>query len=321
MNDERRVPWREVTPVPDVNGTLAPLLKTVDSLRGAWEEWLKDATPEERGEAQQRRLRRHAIETGIIERLYDLDWGVTEALAAEGLSSDVANRVGGVGDDTLRLIRSQYDALHYLTDLVGSGRSGLSLIVAYLEDQQKDLRDSLRMLDPHSRLTLFEGKPPEENAHWWKWQLREAAQSLDFHANLAEGSWWAHLRMDLLGARLRFLVAVQRVGPGESGMLAVTVYAEMVYPDAVPAEPGSDETSIVSEPEPALELAPTDSVTFFYTDETSIVSEPEPALELAPTDSVTLAYTDHAQERWPEIEDLIRRTLRAATGRFVERLG
>jgi hypothetical protein len=30
--------------------------------------------------------------------------------------------------------------------------------------------------------------------------------------------------------------------------------------------------------------------------------------------------SDHVQH-WPEIEDLIRRTLRAAAGRFVERLG
>src|SRR5260370_42379644 len=116
MNDERRVPWREVTPLPDVNGTLAPLLKTVDSLRRAWEEALRDATSDELAEARERRLRRHAIETGIIERLYDVGWGVTEALVAEGLSSEVASRAGGVGDDTLRIIRSQYDALQYVTE-------------------------------------------------------------------------------------------------------------------------------------------------------------------------------------------------------------
>jgi hypothetical protein len=46
-------------------------------------------------------LRRHAIETGIIERLYDVDWGVTRALIAEGLSAEVAAREGGIDEGVL----------------------------------------------------------------------------------------------------------------------------------------------------------------------------------------------------------------------------
>jgi len=94
MDGERRVPWREVEPLPDLNGTLEPMLKTVSALRDAWEDALRVASPEDVLAARERRLRRHAIETGIIERLYDLDWGVTEALVAEGLSSEVASRAG-----------------------------------------------------------------------------------------------------------------------------------------------------------------------------------------------------------------------------------
>lgn len=67
-----------------MNGDLANLLASVDTLRSAWEDALRRVDSSELTEARQRSLRRHAIETGIIERLYDVDWGVTEALVIAG---------------------------------------------------------------------------------------------------------------------------------------------------------------------------------------------------------------------------------------------
>jgi Fic/DOC family len=128
MTGAQRVRWQPIAPLPNVNGALEPLLKTVDSLRTAWEDALQYYSPEELIEARNRRLRRHAVETGIIERLYEVDWGTTEALVAEGLTSEVANRAGGIHEDTLLVIRSQYEALEYLTELVQAG-SSLSLQV------------------------------------------------------------------------------------------------------------------------------------------------------------------------------------------------
>jgi hypothetical protein len=123
MTGDQRVPWHEIAPLPEVNGTLEPLIKTVDSLRSAWEDALQYYSTEELTEARNRRLRRHAVETGIIERLYELDWGTTEALVAEGLTSEVANRSGGINEDTLLVIRSQYEALEYLAELAHEGNS------------------------------------------------------------------------------------------------------------------------------------------------------------------------------------------------------
>jgi hypothetical protein len=91
-----------------------------------------------------------------------------------------------------------------------------------------------------------------------------------------------------LGVKLRFLAAVQKVGHGDTGVLAVTVYAELVQPES---------------------------------DETATAVEPEPVLELSPTDSVTLSYNDSPADRWPEIEELIQRKLREAVSQFVDRLG
>lgn len=496
MDSEARIPWRAVDGPLHVNGTLGPLLSTVDSLRTAWEDALSYATAAEREEARNRRLRRHAIETGIIERLYDVDWGVTEALVAEGLSSEVADRAGGLNDDTLRVIRSQYDALQYLTGLVsdqrhelnaqtirelhvlitchqptyeardqfgrvthpplrhgkwktganhvrrtdgsvfeyappeqvqsqidqlvefynaadgvhpivlaawlhhrficihpfedGNGRVARALtllvllrahyaplvvdrrerdayiaaldkantgdlgdlvrffgrleiaalqstlthpvrparetdaagviaayarrlqelekasrdekaraaralakdvharIAGYLDEQRADLETALQAVDPAARATLRSAAPPDEHARWWRRQLIQAARSIDFYANLADGAWWTRLQLEALGVRLRYLAAVQKVGHGETGVLAVTVYAELTQPES---------------------------------DETVTAVEPEPALSLSPTDCVTLAYTDNPQERWPEAEDLVRRTMREAASRFVDRLG
>jgi hypothetical protein len=71
-------------------------------------------------------------------------------------------------------------------------------------------------------------------------------------------------------------------------VLAVTAYAELAHPES---------------------------------DEAQTAIEPEPALSLGPTDSVTLAYTDDVQERWQEIKEFLRQTLLEATEFFLERLG
>src|SRR5215469_14393591 len=494
MTGDQRVKWRPIEPLPYINGALDPLLKTVDSLRSAWEDALRYYSPEELTEARNRRLRRHAVETGIIERLYEIDWGTTEALVAEGLTSEVANRAGGIHEDTLLVIRSQYEALEYLTELVRDGNSlslqvirnlhsiitrhqptyeardqfgrvfqaplrhgewknhenhvvrpdgsileycpplhvqsemesliklqedaagahplvrgallhhrfiqihpfedgngrvarALTLLVLlatryaplvvdrrqretyiaaldsandgdlgdlirffsrleiaalqstltqpvgladqldaagvvrayanrlqqirdatshekadgvkrvadetaaritnYLDQQRRELHESLRTIDPAAYAAIGSAAPPEDRSRWWRRQFIQTARAIDFYTNLGGGTWWTRLQLEALGDRLRFLAAVQKVGHGDSGVLAVTVYAERVHPDS---------------------------------DEASTAGEPESILELSPTDSVSLAYNDVASERWPEVEELLQRKLREAVEYFVERL-
>jgi prophage maintenance system killer protein len=487
--------WMPIRPVPAVNGSVTPLLATVDSLRAAWTEAVAYSTPEEFEAAQAKRLRRHAVETGIIERLYELDWGVTELLVAEGLSAEVASRAGGVSEDTLSTIRSQYDALEYLVELAREGRDisvqiirelhqiitrnqityeardqfgrvihkplrhgewkqqinrvvrqdgttldftppehvqseieqlieyylastsahpivraawlhhsfvrvhpfedgngrvarALTLLIllrdryaplvvdrreretyiqaldaandgdlaelvrmfakleiiamqstltqpisfereghassvvqsyarrlhdlrdaaavvkrqavnqlaaethagvlGYLDGEATSLKAPLREVDGTANVWVTHAQPPDERARYYRRQLITAANSVDFYTNLAEGSWWVSLVLDALGERLRYLAAVQKVGHGETGVLALTAYAELVRPES---------------------------------DEASVAVEPQPALELSPTDCVTMAYTDHFADRHDEIEHFLRDTLRRAVERFVLRLG
>jgi hypothetical protein len=161
-------------------------------------------------------------------------------------------------------------------------------MLGYLDDQAKSLQETLRTVDPTAKAWVDHCMPPGDKARWWRRQIVAAARDIDFYANLADGSWWVRLQMEALGERLRYLAVVQKVGHGETGVLAVPAYAELVRPES---------------------------------DEVSTAVEPEPALDIAPTDSVTLAYTAASAARYAEVEDLLHRTLRQAVERFVDRLG
>lgn len=101
------------------NGALAAL----DALRTEWGRRLAELGEDERARIRQRTLRRLAIETGILERLYDVEWGLTLTLIAEGFTRDVVERVGGqVDDQTLATLRAQLDSLGLVLDFVHQNR-------------------------------------------------------------------------------------------------------------------------------------------------------------------------------------------------------
>jgi len=491
------VPWREVEPLSPINGDTDNLLATVDTVRDAWEEYLNRVSPEESEEARRRTLRRHAIETGIIERLYEVSWGVTEALVAEGLTLEAAAREGGIPPDTLEVIHSQLDALELMVDAVNSGRpltasfikelhaaitrnqstyrardqfgnpvdrplphgtwkefrndvirpdgsrlqyvppeqvqsqidrllelyeeaakvhpvtrsawlhhqfvrihpfqdgngrvaraltlmvllkaryaplvvagnqradyiealdaandgdlrplvrffAGLELValkseisvpvsqgsratgaipvarelVSRLSDRRRaeheqrvavtdalaaevhglvvdelqrlsaSLEPEFRQVDTSARTSVTYATPGDPRAHYWHGQIVYTARRVDFFADLRDGCWWAQLRTSALGQSLRYLVFVQKVGRGDSGVLAVTPFAEVV-----------DDTQDGERIDTA--------------------SEYRRAFEPSPKESVTLVYTNSAQERWPEIAELIDRTLSAGLRYFVDQL-
>lgn len=488
------VSWRSVEPLPELSGAVAALLAPIDDLRRVWEETLGLATPEEADEARKRSLRRHAIETGIIERLYDLDWGVTEALVAEGLTLDAVAHEGGINEDVLAVIRDQYAALDYLADACrggielslhfvrelhvlitrhqqtyegldqfgrvvrvplnhgqwktqanfairddgtrvefappeqiqsemelllagyketeghhpiiraawlhhrfisihpfadGNGRvaRALTLLVllqsryaplvvdrrqradyidgldkandgdlcplirlfarlegialrseilrpvepapastgaadvarayadrlrilvqtrndthrqqtealaadihARLRDYMRGVcdqfREAFRSVDPTAEAVVYQAAPGNERALWWRAQLIRTANTVDFYSNLRDGSWWTQLKLTVFNQTLRYVFALQKVGRGETGVLAATMFAE------------SGTSHADSEVRRAISL-------------------------LSPTldDSVTLVYTDSADTRWPEVRELADRTLAAAIASFSNSLG
>jgi Fic family protein len=95
----------------------------LESLSALWTE--KKADLENSGEFQQfikKMQREWAIETGIIERLYTWDRGVTEVLIEQGVDSSIINHSGGLGRDeaenVAKLIRDQENIVESLFSFV-----------------------------------------------------------------------------------------------------------------------------------------------------------------------------------------------------------
>ena len=80
----------------------------------SWEQYrtaLKDS-PEKLQPFIEQLKREHAIETGVIERLYDLDEGVTETLIKEGLIDSLVQHEDTKNPElTMALIHDQFEAL------------------------------------------------------------------------------------------------------------------------------------------------------------------------------------------------------------------
>lgn len=482
--------------MPNVNGKLEPLFDTADSLQRVWERLLVSASSDALADIR-RRLRSHAIETGILERLYDLDWGVTRALVAEGISQEVAARHGGIDDSAFRAIKSQFEALEFLADAAREGRNlsvyfvkelhtaltghqstyeatdsagrlvdaslhhgawkthanhvvrpdgslleyapaeqvasemdllvemfeanddhpilraawlhhrfiqihpfedgngrvaralvllvllranfaplvvdrrqrdrylktldrandgdlapfarllaeleiaalrsaielpdqslrggtpaevahavvdrirrgiessdreqsekGLALagelqrrIETFLDHEGDAIAGAFRRIDPHTKSLVDTAAPPAPEASYWYRQLVRTAKAAEFFANLEDGCHWVRLKLFVRGQGVRYVVAMQRVGRVDRGVLAVTVFAERV-PPAVERD-DSDEAA----PMP-ISLLPEEF-----------------------GESVTLVGSNTVDERWDEIQELLERTLAATVATFGSGLG
>ncbi len=154
--------WREVAPPPDsISEKVQTAVDRLDPLKHALEE-AADADPEVFRETRQRTLRSHAIETGIIERLYDVDWGLTQALVAEGLGDGGRGGQRPVGEDTLAIINDQYDALAYVAEFAQGGRSLTVQFVRELHQIITKHQPTYEATDTLGRTTW----PPLHHGEW-----------------------------------------------------------------------------------------------------------------------------------------------------------
>lgn len=131
-NIQKRVSWRRIEPIGSsklkTNGTLAAL----DALRVEWEKNLQSMTEADRVSIRQRSLRKLSIETGIIERLYDIEWGLTLTLVAEGFSKEVIERAGGrIDEGTIETLKAQRDSLEMV---LAFERSERKLNTAFIKE-------------------------------------------------------------------------------------------------------------------------------------------------------------------------------------------
>ncbi len=125
--------WRPIEPPdPATAERLRGDLAAVDALHRSWKEFAASLDEADRHTLRRRTLRKHAIETGIIEHLYDIDPGVTEMLVAEGLTREAVARAGGeLSPGVLPMLEAQMEGLEMVTEYV---REGFPLTTSFIKE-------------------------------------------------------------------------------------------------------------------------------------------------------------------------------------------
>jgi len=126
------MPWEPIADLPDDPDRLQ--LEELRSLDALWQE--KRSELEELDEMRtfrEKLVRSWAIETGVIERVYDIDRGTTELLIEHGLKSSLIDRSSTDKDPelVLRIIGDQSKAIEGLFDFIKRDRE---LSVGYVKE-------------------------------------------------------------------------------------------------------------------------------------------------------------------------------------------
>jgi hypothetical protein len=117
--------WKPIEPLSDKDRAI-----DLAAMRPLYESWqtskarLKVSSESSLREFNQRLVRRLSVETGILERLYDLDRATAEALVAAGFREDIVLR-SSTDIEPSRLIdilRDQEAAIQLVMDCVASNR-------------------------------------------------------------------------------------------------------------------------------------------------------------------------------------------------------
>ena len=144
--------WTPIQPLdPTVEENLRGDLAAVDALHRRWLEFTAALDEVDKIALRKRTLRKQAIETGILERLYDLDWGVTRALVAEGLTKEVAYRAGGVSDGVLATLQTQMEGLQLVIDFVKEDRLLSSFFIKEIHHLITQTQSTYDATDPLGR--------------------------------------------------------------------------------------------------------------------------------------------------------------------------
>ena len=125
--------WRSITQLDaGVEDRLQGDLAAIDALHRSWRDFTSMLDEADRSTLRRRTLRKHAIETGIIEHLYEIDRGVTETLVAEGLTREAIARAGGeVSQRVLAMLQAQFEGLQLATEYV---REDWPLMTSFIKE-------------------------------------------------------------------------------------------------------------------------------------------------------------------------------------------
>lgn len=117
--------WSIITPLSDQERIID--LAAIGPLYESWKiakKRYKDTRKESSDRFTERLVRRLSIETGILERLYDLDRGTTEALVIHGFAEDLVSRSSTNVEPSklIDILKDQEAAIQLVMDCVGGER-------------------------------------------------------------------------------------------------------------------------------------------------------------------------------------------------------
>lgn len=165
MTDTIRIPWTFITGLEEVPPLPEAAFEGLEALRRQWETYLQSLPDGEMAAIRRRSLRRLAIETGILERLYEVDWGLTLTLVAEGFHQEVVERAGGqIGPGVLETLRAQQDALEMVLDFVRHDRQ---LSVAFIRELHHAITRTQSTYPARDAL----GREVERTLHHGAWKV------------------------------------------------------------------------------------------------------------------------------------------------------
>jgi Fic family protein len=156
--------WKPIEPISAFEGQI-----DLAAMRPIYETWrtskerLQQSSPASLREFNQRLVRRLSIETGILERLYDLDRGTTEALVTQGFVEELISR-SSTDIEPSRLIdilRDQEAAIQLVMDCVAGSRpltKGLIHELHAILAKHQDTTTAIDQFGNRLEIPLLKGK-------------------------------------------------------------------------------------------------------------------------------------------------------------------
>jgi len=160
--------WEPIEPLSDIERRI-----DLAAIRPLYENWraskerLQQLSPAQLAAFNQRLIRRLSVETGILERVYDLDRGTTEALVAHGFTEELVTRSNTNIEPALLidLLRDQEAAIQLVIDCVGKRRDLTKGLIHELHSILTRHQETTTAVDHFGRrleIPLLKGKYKEQ---------------------------------------------------------------------------------------------------------------------------------------------------------------
>ncbi len=160
--------WKPIEPLTDDERKI-----DLAAMQPLYENWrasksrLQESSQAQLAEFNRRLVRRFSVETGILERLYDLDRGTTEALVAHGFAEDLVSHSSTNIEPSrlIDLLRDQEAAIQLVMDCVAKNRVLTKSILHELHTILTRHQDTTAAVDPFGNrreIPLLKGKFKEQ---------------------------------------------------------------------------------------------------------------------------------------------------------------